>query len=55
VCHCFAEAVPSSVLQHCLPCGKQWHTEVRNAGYGRRAVAIAAGRYPNRVWSPRRM
>jgi len=32
VCHCFAEAVPVPSPLHCLPCGKQWHTGVRNAG-----------------------
>ena len=26
VCHCFAEAVPAAVQEHCLPGGKQWHT-----------------------------
>jgi len=39
VCHCFAEAVPATAWEHCLPGGKQWHTSralgrITNPSYG---------------------
>ena len=35
VCHCFAEAVRGGIPYHCLPCVKQWHPVVTNAGLGK--------------------
>jgi hypothetical protein len=38
VCRGFAEAAQSVTHQHCLPCGKRWHTAVGDSGYERGSV-----------------